>query len=167
MEELPHKKPCDNCDLLKTVNNFSEWQHHYKYCTIYCLFFQVMRSLKGPEMNTITKVCESLDDESSRLRCVSLSKELPGPIETSLFNCDRYEEYLHLLKSLIISNEKTIDLLNDVNMYLKPFENGDRHPWMEIGFDLQHSIDDRYFAQDLIEAFKNHFPIDYLVNCHQ
>jgi len=65
-----------------------------------------MGSLKDLEMNTITQVCESLDDESSRLRCVSLSKELPGPIQTSLFNCDRYEEYLHLLKRLMISNKK-------------------------------------------------------------
>jgi len=42
-------------------------------------------------------------------------------------------------------------------MYLKTFENGERHSWMKIGFDLQHSIDDLYFAQDLIEVFKTIF----------
>jgi hypothetical protein len=173
METLPHIEPCSNCDLLKTVQTFPEWQHHYKFCTIYCMFVQVMNSLRAEgtaEVYIPSKMrdtCAALTDVSLRSRCLSLSEELPGPAETAFFNCDRYEEYLRLLNTLIVTHEKTADLQQDMDIYLKPFENDDRHPWMDTWFDLHHSISDSLFAQDLIEAFADHLPSSYAAKCHQ
>jgi hypothetical protein len=161
METLPRID--SNC----FKQTFPEWQHHYKFCTIYCMFIQVMNSLRAEgtaEVYVPSKMrdtCAALSDVSLRSRCLSLSEALPGPAETAFFNCDRYEEYLRLLNTLIVTHEKTADLEQDMAIYLKPFEN---HSWMDTWFDLQHSISDSLFAQDLIEAFA--LPSSYAAKCH-
>ena len=163
METLPRI----DFSFLKTVQTFPEWQHHYKFCTIYCMFIQVMNSLRAEgtaEVYVPSKMrdtCAALSDVSLRSRCLSLSEALPGPAETAFFNCDRYEEYLRLLNTLIVTHKKTAHLEKDIAIYLKPFEN---HSWMDTWFDLQHSISDSLFAQDLIEAFA--LPSSYAPKCH-
>lgn len=137
------------------------------------MFVQVMNRLRAEGEakvyvpSQMRHTCAALADVSLRSRCLSLSEELPGPIKSCFFNCDRYEEYLRLLDSVIKSHEKTSDLRQDIAMYLKPFENAVRHPWMDTWFDLQHSINDSLFAQDLIESFANNLPSRYMANCHQ
>ncbi len=205
-----HGPHCHNCVALKSIDetNFARLQHHFKYCSTYCVYYQLMADIEKQIMSNenikdkykkeshifhskqAQHLCElsaenpqAFSSTKSELlfeMAAKLSEELLGPAETATFNCDRYEEYMRLLLEIARITNAEIELIGDIEMYLKPF---DRNPietrsspynkWNETFFDLQHSPEDTNFGRDLKEIAEpelseNSFliPTEYKAKCH-
>jgi hypothetical protein len=99
--------------------NFARLQHHFKYCSTYCVFYQRMKDAEKRVMSNenlnnkykkewhifqskqaqhLFKLSAENPQEFSSTkselfdRAAKLSVELLGPTETATFDCDRYGE---------------------------------------------------------------------------
>jgi hypothetical protein len=113
-------------------------------------------------------------------KAAKLSEELLGPAETATFDCDRYEEYMRLLLEIAQIIKADAELIDDIEMYLKPFDrnriatsSSPCNKWDETFFDLKHSPEDEDFGSDLKrimepESGEKSFliPTEYKAKCH-
>jgi hypothetical protein len=123
----------------------------------------------------ISKNQPELFKEAAKLR-----NDLVGPTKSDKFNCDHYKDYLELLLKISQTIGADKELIEDIEMYLKPFrpeqtETGDGRidtgeselgneprKWQETFLDLKHSPEDKRFGYELKklqnrEEIKNHF----------
>lgn len=217
--KVKHETKCYSCDVLSnfTDEQLGQLQHHYKFCSIYSIYFRIIMFLMTTIISNkdwlknekITKDTKVFDPDNAKLICqlassvlststdvtelfteaAALSEELKGPTETAEFNCDNYKTYLELLLKIsqLIKADKV--LIEDIELYLKPFQ--PKHStttnkkgskcrsqatkitrWEETFVHLRHSPDNGEFGKELKKIFEpqideDYFlPSEYKANCH-
>ncbi|EFX65541.1 hypothetical protein DAPPUDRAFT_94544 [Daphnia pulex] len=143
-----HGPNCPSCEDLASITkeNMGRLQHHFKFGSIYSIYFRIMMALHtiiiaSPNSNDYKKdsnifypkqakdLCElsasseiiSKNQPELFKEAAKLSNELLGPTKSDKFNCDRYEDYLELLLKISQTIGADKDLVGDIDTYLKPF----------------------------------------------